>query len=270
MRAVRAAVLTAAIVTGALACGSDDSGESMRGAVDKTLDAGPAKVAVSFGFHESGKPADEDEFARGFQDTTRDRVLLTSGERRTFYDRGVLFVRPRYELPPGKRWLRLDYRAAGTGSPRGPLGTFDNPSDSLRHARAIGNVEEVGTERVRGVECTHYSGTLDVDDVPRELPRDRLWNGRYQVNELKKHLIGTRVPVDVWVDGDDLIRRIEETWTSSVRGRKQTAEMTMEFYDFGVRAAIEPPPATEALDFSSDEAESFYNRAARARAKRQG
>jgi hypothetical protein len=260
----------AMIVIGALGCGNDDAREPVTDAAEKTIEAGPSRVTVRFRARESGE-REQVSTARGFQDSTRDRSLLDKGEDRRIHDRGVLYVMPLYKLPPGKRWLSLDYRLVGSGGPRGPLGVFDKPADSLRHARAIQSVKRVDTEMVRGVECTHYRGTVPIDDVPNELPAGRRANARVEVDKLAKLLAGDdMITVDAWVDDDNLVRRVHETWVIDPRrGKRQTAEMSIEFYDFGSTVAIEPPAASEVLRVDSDEAKAFFERAGRERARRQ-
>ena len=62
------------------------------------------------------------------------------------------------------------------------------------------------------------------------------------------------IPVDVWIDGDDLPRRMRMDMGGAVRGprRARTASMTMtmEFFDYGEPVDIEVPSADEVTPFT--------------------
>ena len=56
---------------------------------------------------------------------------------------------------------------------------------------------------------------------------------------------GTR-EIDVWVDSDGLVRRIVTAESSP--GAAMEWQTTTEFFDFGLDAEIQPPPAAEVVD----------------------
>ena len=79
---------------------------------------------------------------------------------------------------------------------------------ALDYLRATGSVEEVGTEEIGGVETTHYQGSIMLDSVVEQVPADQQEAVRKAIEKLKKQTGLTEIPVDVWVDGDGLLRRM--------------------------------------------------------------
>ena len=83
------------------------------------------------------------------------------------------------------------------------------------------NVAKAGSETVQGTETTRYRLTV-----------------RASGSGLAAGKEGTTVPVDVWVDGDGLVRRARATYPSF-------GAVTWAFSDFGVPVHVQPPPASQ-------------------------
>ena len=65
----------------------------------------------------------------------------------------------------------------------------------------------------------------------------------------------TEIPIDVWVDGDDLVRRMTLDYTAKVAGsgwttKTRASTVTMEFYDYGAEVDVQPPPADEVTNLA--------------------
>lgn len=120
------------------------------------------------------------------------------------------------ELPAGKVWVTAPKDAV-------PLDELrpDTILDMLR--QASGETERVGREDVRGVETVRYRLTVACDGA--RLACDGV------------------APVDVWIDDDGLLRRIQID--------DDSGEGTIEFFDFGAEIEIEAPPDDEVVDGSS-------------------
>ncbi len=114
-----------------------------------------------------------------------------------------------------------------------------------------GEVEKVGDEDVRGVSTTHYRATIDFDKYPLAVPAANRAAVRKSIDSLIK-LTGTRtVPVDVWVDGDAVVRRFAQTTRMNVPGAgRMQMKQTIELYDFGTKVDVQAPPAREVQDLS--------------------
>lgn len=149
--------------------------------------------------------------------------------------------------PGSKPWIEFDLQELGdeAGIDLGALfelGRQSDPLQLLTLLRAAGSVEEVGTEQVRGVETTRFGSDLDFSRYAEILEEDNPRAAkaiRALVDESGGELI---VPMEVWIDGDDLVRR--QSYEQSLPDGSST-KTTMEFYDFGADVDVELPPANE-------------------------
>jgi hypothetical protein len=94
--------------------------------------------------------------------------------------------------------------------------------DMLRSASR--QTERIGEEDVRGEQTVRYRLTVSCAKAELSCPGDEA------------------APVEVWIGGDGLVRRI---WVedSDLTG-------TIEFFDFGVKIDIEPPPADQTSEIA--------------------
>lgn len=158
------------------------------------------------------------------------------------------------KVQPGvKPWIKFDLKeiAAEQGF---DFAGFDqlkqsDPAQALAYLRAAsGGVKEVGEEKVRGADTTHYRMTVDLRKVAKQFPEQKESIERVITES------GVRtVPTEAWIDGDDLVRRMKLTYedTQVAPGREGDMTMTMDLYDFGVDVQIEPPPRDQVVDIQT-------------------
>jgi hypothetical protein len=110
----------------------------------------------------------------------------------------------------------------------------------------VDGVEDVGVERLLATSVRHRAGTLDLAAVAPGLPAD----ARLALDRTLASL-GTTVAevsgpaaVDVWVDGDGLVRQLALEVTGGDHGETRT--FVTRFVEFGVDPAIVVP--TDAVD----------------------
>ena len=137
-----------------------------------------------------------------------------------------------------------------------------DPSATLDQLKALDSIEEVGTEEVRGVATTHYTGEVRLGDAFDELDETQrdavagLYGGDLDA------AADMVVPFDVWVDEDGLVRRIVQSISGDdlaaaiesggledadkVEGGSITT--TVEYFDIGADISIEAP--ADAVDLS--------------------
>jgi hypothetical protein len=155
------------------------------------------------------------------------------------------------DLPDDKEWIKIDLRrvAGDLGLENAPQTSGTDPRESLRNLRAVGDVETVGTEEVRGVETTHFKATVEVRRLPELVEPSERSAARRAVDRLIK-LTGNDVQkTEVWVDDRDYVRRIREQFSMKGPGDEQLEnDITIEYSDFGKRVSIEVPAESEALD----------------------
>jgi hypothetical protein len=167
------------------------------------------------------------------------------------YQGDVIFIRLpglTKALPERVDWLEVD---AGTLAEQG--GTQFNAPDPVEFVgfvEALGeDVEKLGEEDVRGTETDHYRGTVAVADLPRAArAEDRAQLAAYARRIRTGGL--ESFPLDVWIDDEGRIRRLRVEYDGLSTGAASVSLATsVEFYDFGVDATIEPPPRAKVTPF---------------------
>ncbi len=130
-------------------------------------------------------------------------------------------------------------------------GAAGSPADLLDLLRgASGEVEDLGKETIRGVETTHWRMILDMEDYADELSAEEAAEVREMVGEFGD------IPLDVWIDADGLLRRLEMAMSGDTLGQAMgagdefTASMWYELYEYGSDIEITPPPADEVVSGS--------------------
>jgi predicted small secreted protein len=193
--------------------------------------------------------------------TMRFGGLVPGGEAMTqemIFDRFTIYMRSELfgaGLQSGKKWLKFDLAkvSKGLGIDLSQLAQVgQDPSQSMQMLKAVGGeVKKVGEDEVRGVDTTHYSATVDFDKYPAAVPASDRAAVKKSIERLVK-LSGQRtIPVDVWVDDDEVVRRVAQTIKTKVPGAgSMQMKMTMDFYDFGTKVDVEKPPADQVQDIS--------------------
>jgi hypothetical protein len=159
----------------------------------------------------------------------------------------------RQQAPELKPWIEIDLRRVGEEigvdfQALMQLSRQQDPTQSLQQLEAAGEVEEVGAEDVRGQETTHYKTTIDLERQAELVEQDN----PEAAKSIRKTIQLTgqrRVPMDVWVDSDQLVRRLKWTQKTPAGEQQATTTMTMELYDFGADIEIELPPRDQVMTF---------------------
>jgi hypothetical protein len=155
----------------------------------------------------------------------------------------------------GKSWVSMsgNDELRGTSSGIGPFGQAD-PREYLDYLATVSSgVDEVGSERIGDLDTTHYHAVIEFDRALDELPDARLEELGIDKQTLTQQLdamrdsVGGDLPVDVWIDGDGLLRRL--SMDMSFEG--QHMSMVMDLDEYGVDVAVEAPPADQVTDLSS-------------------
>ena len=131
----------------------------------------------------------------------------------------------------------LQSSASGGGMAASPTQQLDALED------ASDQVAEVGPEQVNGVATTRYRALLDLGKLTDQLKSEVSGEFGDLIEKSMEQI--TSATVDVWIDGNGLIRR--ET-SNSAMGSLGTFNLTMVFSDYGIRPDIQPPPSSEVFD----------------------
>jgi hypothetical protein len=155
----------------------------------------------------------------------------------------------------GKRWVKLDMArlerangidlsalaSTGSNDPTEMLQTLENESDSLRN---------LGPATVRGVPTVHYRAVIDLAKAAKNAPaavRAAVQRSDARLIEM----LGTdRMPVDVWIGGDKLVRRLAYRMSVPVAatGGTMAMDLRLDMFDFGVPVHVTAPPAREVAE----------------------
>jgi hypothetical protein len=257
---------------GLAGCGSEDVAEvvspqaAVAGAATKTADAGSARVSFTGTVNGvAGGPVTvsaEGEYTGRQARMTLDMSALGAatggafgGEMELVMDGLVIYMKRPSQitsaLPGGKEWIRLDLAVAGEelGVDFEELRQIQqaDPTQTLKYLLgASDDFERLGSEKVRGVETTHYRGTVDLRKALEEIPAD----SRDELERVLELTGEPTMPFEVWIDGDGLTRRMkyEQPLPADQGGEETTMALTMEMYDFGAEVDVEPPRDDEVID----------------------
>ncbi len=183
---------------------------------------------------------------KGFGDPANWKLELRSHGKQVYISSPLLTQ----ALPAGKTWVSGDLEKLGSehGVDLGQLGGLDktDPRDLLDLLRAAsGGLDTVGTETLRGVETTHYRTTLDAEDIVSQIGKDLDDSMAAQITQAIEQSGLDEIPIDVWVDGDSLLRRLDTTIAAQAGGRSSSSTLSLELYDYGKPVDVTPPPAEQ-------------------------
>jgi hypothetical protein len=151
----------------------------------------------------------------------------------TIYMSSPLFAR---FLPAGKTWMSLDMKKA-TKALGVDITSFSSqsPTQALEQLKRTGSVTRVGRAKIDGAATTHYNAVVDLSKAP---------NGDKIVKAS-----GVRfVPVDAWIGGGGLVRRLEMNYSLAQGSMK----MRMDFSHYGEPVTVAVP--SDAVTYDATDA----------------
>lgn len=146
---------------------------------------------------------------------------------------------------PGE-WARVDLAALGQklGIDLASILSRATPSrdQAVGYLKALtSELKKLGAETVDGTPTTHYRGTLDFAHLPANSVPPETRKFLTQIAQLLKRAgASTKLPVDVWVGRDHLVRR--ESFTQSTNGVQTRTTITLA--DYGKPVDVQVPAKT--------------------------
>jgi hypothetical protein len=145
---------------------------------------------------------------------------------------------------PKNQWVKLsldEIGAAAGGAPSSGLGAGSDPTDQLQLLTQVSDdVKAVGKETVNGVETTKYVGTIDLDKAS-----DAAGKGTAEVKKQYKDMGLSKIPFELYIDGDNLPSRMKMTMdgqtTANGKTEKLAVRSQMDFTDWGTDVKITAP-----------------------------
>lgn len=257
MRKLLAGVCLAVALTG-VACGEKTGGaedaNALAAAADNAIEAGSARTTMEMtmdvGRREvSAEGEGEIDFAEdiGSLTMTMSGAGLPEGvEMDMVMDGQYRYMKLPAQLGGDGGWMRIDLG----DTPAFAAGSQFNQDlsqylDFLRGA-SEGDIEEAGTEEIRGVPTTHYKATLSFDRIIDQAPDQE------SADELRTEFDSLggdegSIPAEVWIDHDGYPRRVKVTMSVDVGGEAVETRMSFDLFDYGVEVDVEPPEDFEEI-----------------------
>jgi hypothetical protein len=246
MRRLLLALCALALLSG---CGGSADPSLIATAVHRTEGAGGVEIAMQMTTRVPG--SDDPVVLRGSGVTDmigeRGRVTLNMPfvgdvevvtEELIVYAHSDIFAR----AFGGKEWVKVDMRRASKslGLDLGSLKQMgQGSSDQLRMLGEVSSeVTDEGQETVMGVETTHYHVTLDLRKYP---------GGSDRLIELMGQ---DDIPMDVWIDDQQRVRRMEWEQSAHQNGVDVETELVVEYKRFGVPVDVNIPDEDEVFDMT--------------------
>jgi hypothetical protein len=242
----------AAGTAAAVGCGTERAGAGasqpagVAAAVSHTQDQ-TARIATTISTEWQGRPVAYT--AIGVFDFARSRGMITVSSPSLA---AAVFVPPTTylkfpeaadngALPDGETWVALRDGSASADAMLTLTAGGGDPADLLAALTASSNgVTKIGTATIRGVPVTGFAIKVDPGKAARVPSADQA-----AVEGLAATVGDTEIPVDVWVDGQNLVRREKLTLTIPGGTSGMDLTLTTDFYDFGVRVQVSAPPASQ-------------------------
>ncbi len=156
----------------------------------------------------------------------------------------------------GKKWVKIDLsKLSGipglsslTSNP-----TTSDPSDVLQALRSVSDsVLADGGQRVDGVQTTHYRAELSLDHLADAVPSSDRSAAKQALSGIEQAAGTDEIPIDVWVDGQHLVRRVQMSMDlGSPTAPTMTETVTVDLSDYGPQSPPAIPPAGDVQDLSS-------------------
>jgi hypothetical protein len=232
-----------------VACSSSPE-DLLDGAPDALEEAGSSRfemrvTAVGDGIDSSYSATGEHDLATGAMRMEADLGLDTTSTE-TLIIGEVMYLRsPLFEIFTGEEdaWVRVDLAESGRQAGldvdtlvEGQTG----PAALLQQLRgAADEVEELGSEDVRGVSTTKLRVVVDTDRAIENSPPET----REQLRAfVEASGLPSTYPMEVWIDDDGLPRRISTiTEVEDPQVGVVTQQTILELFDFGVGVRVEEP-----------------------------
>ena len=107
------------------------------------------------------------------------------------------------------------------------------------------------SQRVDGVQTTHYRAELSLEHLVGAVPSVDRGAVQQALSTIEQATGTDEIPVDVWIDAQHLVRRIEMSMDlSASTGQTMSETVKVDLSDYGPQHQPAIPPAGEVQDLS--------------------
>lgn len=158
------------------------------------------------------------------------------------------------QMPGAKPWVETNLdktyeQQYGANPAQMQGGAAGDPTRQLEYLRGVSNsVDKIGTEKVRGVQTTHYRATVDL----RKEAAGQDAEVKEAHEKIVKQLGTSKLPVEVWLDDKNRVRRyaMDVSAPGMPEGGKMQTSILAEYYDFGTPVDVQAPPRDQTMEGS--------------------
>jgi hypothetical protein len=119
----------------------------------------------------------------------------------------------------------------------------------LSYLRASGgSVKDLGPGVVRGTKTTRYGGTIDIARAAGRIAGSGGAQLKSSLEKLTSEGGSAKLPVEVWVDEKNLVRRMTLTMDEAPAGHHFKVALTLELFNFGATPTVNVPGESEVFD----------------------
>jgi hypothetical protein len=183
------------------------------------------------------------------------KTTLGSGADMLITPTDVYIKVPKKAKPTDPSWIKLteaDITAASEGGSGQFIQSIRKQVDPRTTLTALGtsvpDLTKIGEATIRGTKTTHLRGKVDLSDKAIAAAPASQQEG---LRAAQKVFGADGYPVDVWLDSDGRVRRVQYEVTSGEGAAKSTTTVKLDLYDFGKAPTIELPAASDVGDASS-------------------
>jgi hypothetical protein len=154
-------------------------------------------------------------------------------------------------LTGGKPFVEIDMSRAAGGLATSSLPTATDPTQFVDYLRAVSTkTTKLGTLTIRGVRTTHYHAAIDLDRYPTLVAAPERQAAQRTMGTLEAAIGSHTLPLDVWVDGHKLVRRLAFALNECVSKSKFQFSMAMDLFHYGPQPKPRIPPANKVYDLT--------------------
>jgi hypothetical protein len=225
-------------------------GGAITGYGDAVVDPRDHAVSTSFSIDLSSIP----QVAQVLGDSTMTIDMIEDGH--TVYMKLPQMLLGKVPGLGSKPWLEMNV-AKMSGIPGlsslGADPTTTDPGQMLQYLRAASDaITNEGQQQVNGVQTTHYHAELSLDRLTAGIPAAEEPAVQQALSKLRQALGGSDLPVDVWVDAHQLVRRTAMSLSMHPSGGATLQETVVaDVTKYGPQPRPALPPADQVQDATS-------------------
>jgi hypothetical protein len=150
------------------------------------------------------------------------------------------------KMPEGKEWLMMKPLLDIENDNSMPT---ESPESALRMMSVSGGLRSLGGERVRGVQTKGYALDVEMTAVVAKLREQGQDDLADACEKVAPQMTGP-VRMKVYIGGDEVVRRLDETMSVLVDGTPTTTRIRMDIFGLGAHPQIQLPPSSQVYDIT--------------------